>query len=340
MLFRVLPRVEHELWKWRKQAELCPEPELRRMALDSLKLKRFHCQGGSVFSLLGESEYFDTLITAIVAVQTISDYLDNLCDRLEVVEEESFRALHESLSDALRPGSRAGDYYRLYPYGQDGGYLDSLVSCSRMALAGLPSYRVVEEPTSRLASLYSELQSLKHISPDRREQKLTVWLSPLLKQHRRLYWWELAAATGSTLGMFVLFSLAARRRLSEEEARLVLSVYFPWICALHILLDYFIDQQEDVNHGDLNFVSYYSSKEEICDRFSFLVREATDRISSLPDPGFHRTVIDGLLALYLSDPKAKEGGLQRVTERILCAASPQARHLACLCSFLRRTRII
>ena len=36
------------------------------------------------------------------------------------------------------------------------------------------------------------------------------------------------------------------------------------ICSLHIMLDYFIDQEEDKAEADFNFVSFYKDEEECC----------------------------------------------------------------------------
>ena len=57
--------------------------------------------------------------------------------------------------------------------------------------------------------------------------------------------WEFAAATGSTLGMFMLTAAAYQENLNTEEITTLKEAYFPWISCLHIQLDYFIDQAED-----------------------------------------------------------------------------------------------
>ena len=38
-----------------------------------------------------------------------------------------------------------------------------------------------------------------------------------------------------------------------------MDAYFPGVSAIHILLDYFIDQAEDREHGELNFMACYPS---------------------------------------------------------------------------------
>ncbi|MFP3361358.1 DUF2600 family protein, partial [Planococcus sp. SIMBA_143] len=76
----VFPIVHQELNGWKKRAEEIPNQELRNQALASIEHKTFHCEGGAILSLLALDKKPET-IRFIVAYQTISDYLDNLCDR-------------------------------------------------------------------------------------------------------------------------------------------------------------------------------------------------------------------------------------------------------------------
>lgn len=338
-LFLVLPQVSRELGRWREMATRCPDPLLRQMALSSLEAKGFHCQGGSVFAARA-GRYRHELVRAIVALQTISDYLDNLCDRAGVEDGESFERLHHAFLDALFPGVPPGDYYALYPYREDGGYLGALVRACQEALARLPGYGPLQERASFLARLYCCLQVKKHIPWPRRVKSLITWLSPLLKSlPEKLYWWELAAATGSTLGIFALFSLATRESC-QEEVEQVMASYFPWICGLHILLDYFIDQQEDAEGGDLNFVAYYRDEQQAVARLQYFVSRSLELAAQLPDPVFHQTVVQGLLAMYLSDPKVKKQGLGNTRRMLLESGGLASGHLYYLCTALRKVGVV
>src|SRR5690606_30189236 len=82
--------------------------------------------------------------------------------------------------------------------------------------------------------------------------------------------------------------------------------YFPYICALHILLDYLIDQEEDRRGGDLNFCSYYLDEGQTVERLRYIVDQASRAGRRLPDGRFHLMIVEGLLALYLSDPKVSD----------------------------------
>ncbi len=80
MAGQILPLAKAELSRWEQRARQIPNPELRRQAVASICKKSFHSVGGSVFGLMNR-QLTKPLVRAIVAIQTISDYLDNLCDR-------------------------------------------------------------------------------------------------------------------------------------------------------------------------------------------------------------------------------------------------------------------
>jgi len=314
-LRRVLPAAERELDNWRCLASGMPDSELARQALASITHKRFHCQGGSVFALYDQKSR--GLIPFIVALQTISDYLDNLSDRVGGAEEASLAALHEAMEAAVDAGLPLADWYRHYPHRDDGCYLKRLVLTCRNAQAFIPGYNDVQPEAIRLISLYSDLQVFKHLEPAGREERLRRWYDRYADLAPEIKWWEFAAACGSTLGIFALAALAAAGPVSQEKVEELLDCYFPWLCGLHILLDYFLDLDEDRESGDLNFVSYYPSPDAMGNGLLRFLDEAARRACRLPRPSFHVMVVKGLLAMYLSDPKATLGGRKKTTQLLL-----------------------
>lgn len=333
MIKILMPAVRRELEGWRRLAERIPDPELRAQALASIEKKRFHCLGGGVFALYPNSD-FNSAVRFIVAFQTISDYLDNLCDRAGVLDEDAFMQLHLAMADALDPGMPMRDYYLLYPHKNDGGYLTGLVQACREQVEKLPRYETVAQAMRRMVSLYSHLQAHKHIRPDLREGRLEAWAEPLAREYPGISVWEFCAATGSTLAVFLLFTAARDGGFGEREADALLDAYFPWVCALHILLDYFIDAEEDRVGGDFNFTAYYGDAAECADRLSFLTERAMRACAGLKYAGFHRTVVRGLLAMYLSDPKA--GAQNKSTRRELLRRGGKTAAIYCeLCKTLR-----
>lgn len=330
----VFPAVDQELQKWVKQLEHCPCEELRSQALASIRSKRFHAQGGSIYALYpGVS--VKPFVSFVVALQTISDYLDNLCDRAGVYDESAFRQLHLAMEDALDPGREPGeDYYKFYPYRDDGGYLCALIrNCQKVIKEHLPGYETVKEQCLQLVRLYADLQSLKHLSLEVREEKLFDWAAKY--KPSELLPWEFAAATGSTLGIFMLAAAATVQDLTHEQAQNIKEAYFPWMTGLHILLDYYIDQEEDMEGGDLNFVFYYQDGHTCQERLNLFIEEALTKTTNLPEPLFHELVVKGLLAMYLSDPKAVQGGKKEISRNLLSTGGSKAVIMHRICQKLR-----
>ena len=301
-LYEILPRVHRYLKGWTEKAGKIPDPELRRQAIMSIEAKTFHCEGGAVLGVLA-GERVDEAVRFIVAYQTISDYLDNLCDRSTSLDPEDFQALHESMIHALTPGAATADYYRFRQQRDDGGYLKALVKTCQAALERHRGYGLIAPFLHELAGYYCSLQVHKHVRKEERLARLEGWFESHRDDLPEMSWYEFCACTGSTLGVFCLFSQGLKEPFSAELARKVREAYFPWVQGLHILLDYFVDQEEDRLGGDLNFCSYYDSEERMEERFAHFFEQADRGVSGLPHPKFHRMLVRGLLAVYLSDPK-------------------------------------
>jgi len=330
-----LPRVKRLLNQWKQEAYLCGDEELRIQALNSIAGKDFHCQGGAVFAVPYPASE-DLLLRVIVAYQTLCDYLDNLCDRADCLDGLAFRELHASLIDALTPKGEKHSYYRTYPYRNDGGYINKMVDECRNSLQQLPSYQLVQADVIALAKLYIELQVKKHIAWEVREKTLIKWAKANLIEYPGVQWNEYAAATGSTLAIFALLGLAARENVERNEIKTTLQTYFPWICGLHILLDYFIDQEEDRMGGDLNFTFYYPDNKVMIKRLKTFIREAHLQASQLPNPSFARTVIEGLLAMYFSDKKVKKQGFGQMTRELINESGRGALRTYYTCALVRK----
>ncbi|GGA44651.1 tetraprenyl-beta-curcumene synthase family protein [Paenibacillus physcomitrellae] len=320
----ILPTVKTELSRIRQHASIIPDPELRKQALASIQTKEFHCQGGSVYAAANLPQRH-VLIPLIVAFQTISDYLDNLCDRSTSMDADDFRLIHQSMLDAVIPDREPADYYALRTEKEDGGYLIGLVNQCRMCIRELPGYSAAQPYLVDLVGLYIDLQVYKHIKPEMREPALLAWRQKHQERAPHLHWNEFAAATGSTLGMFMLFLSACDPDLDEQAASTVHKAYFPHVCGLHIMLDYLIDQAEDRLGGDLNFCSYYESDSETLTRIEMIAASARQDIKLLPVSSFHRMIIEGLLALYLSDPKVGQHMEIKEVSRRLMRRSPLTR---------------
>ena len=336
---KVFPLVKHELTGWQRMAEQLPDARLSQQATASIRSKAFHCQGGSIYALYPGVNITEA-IQFIVAYQTMSDYLDNLVDSLEVQDELAFSQLHLAMQEALDPEAVTSDYYLYYPYREDGGYLERLVKTCQASLRKLPSYKIVQEEAIKFAKLYSHLQTYKHLAVEEREEKMLNWINPYLTEYPEITTWEFAAATGSTLGIFSLYAVAFNPQLTARQVQTISRAYFPWICGLHILLDYFIDLREDQETSQLNFVAYYEHPGMTFQRLQLFVENSLKQVERLDHPKFHRAVVQGLLAMYLSDEKGMDTDIRSVTKQLLGDSGLGVNLLYWMCCQLRKKKFL
>src|SRR5690606_37855166 len=148
---------------------------------------------------------------------------------------------------------------------------------------------------------------------DERVPRLQDWYQQYKGQIPEMEWYEFSACSGSTLGIFCLVSYAMRDDFKDFHAEKIRNGYFPYIQGLHILLDYLIDQEEDLAGGDLNFCFYYENEEKLFSRLKHFVTEADKHTDQLPHKRFHQLINRGLLGIYLSDEKVRK---QRNVKRL------------------------
>ncbi|WP_203247731.1 tetraprenyl-beta-curcumene synthase family protein [Sporosarcina beigongshangi] len=301
----IMPAVHEELAYWKKRALDIPNKELREQALASIEHKKFHCEGGAIMALTALGDR-DAAIKFIVAYQTISDYLDNLCDRSTSLNPQDFKALHESMMDAVTVDALPQSYYRFRDDQDDGGYLLELMRTCQSVLGNMPHYVIIMPYLHELCQYYCELQIHKHVCIEEREERLKGWYEENKHKLPEMSWYEFSACSGSTLGIFGLVSYALRSDFKASHAEMIRNGYFPYIQGLHILLDYFIDQDEDRAEGDLNFCFYYESNLELSHRLIYFLQQADQHTLVLPDRKFHKLINRGLLGVYLSDRKVNE----------------------------------
>jgi len=314
---RILPTVHKELAYWKGRAEEIPNPELRRQALASIGSKTFHCEGGAILALMAEKKYKQA-VKFIVAYQTISDYLDNLCDRSTSLDPFDFAALHESMADALSVQIEGKNYYRHRQDQDDNGYLNELSETCRAVLCELKNYPLIKEYLLELCQYYCDLQVNKHVKKEERVPRLEKWFQHYQHNLPDMEWYEFSACSGSTLGIFCLISYAMRDDFNARDAANIRNGYFPYIQGLHILLDYFIDQEEDRTGGDLNFCSYYANQETLFERLNHFVVEADKHTELLPHRWFHQLINRGLLGIYLSDSKVhKQKSVRKLARKMI-----------------------
>lgn len=316
-LLRVVPVAARTLATVRAQAERIPDAQLRREALASVDNKAFHVAGASILATFLPTHVARRYVEIVTPLETIYDYLDNLCDRHPGVQPVAYPVLHLAIADALNPGAPVRDYYANGPAGDDGGYLASLVTQTQRSLAAIPHLDVLRPCFADAAAFYAELQTFKHLPRGERERTCVAWYERNRERFGTLDWHEFACASGSNMHVFAALYTACIDR--PGAIRETYDAYFPFVSAIHILLDSFIDQDEDEEHDDLNFARVYGNIRSMRERFAFMTSEARAKLAALPNAGRHRFVLDVMTLFYLSHPKVASAGLEREARALLRA---------------------
>jgi tetraprenyl-beta-curcumene synthase len=314
-LRRIVPMAGRALWQIRALAEAIPDDRLREQALSSADRKAYHVAGGCILATFLSPPAAAHYVEIVAPLESIYDYLDNLCDRHPDVRVAAYPLLHRAIGDALTPSASAGGYYDLGPSGDDGDYLVTLVRRVQRGIRRLADHEMLEAFFGEAASLYGDMQTFVHLPPGDRESACEAWYERRGRRYGSLAWYEFAAAAGSQFQVYApLFMLFDDR---PEAIAPAYGAYFPAVSALHVLLDSFIDQQEDREHGDLNFVALYADQAHFFERVEYLARCAVRLFSTLPHPAHHRFVLRTMALFYLSHPKVYPQRLDNAARALL-----------------------
>jgi tetraprenyl-beta-curcumene synthase len=342
----VVPRVRAGLKHWEGAAETIPDPVLREHALTALCEKGRNVEATAVFAILAPRRTRPAAVAAMTTLQIAVDYLDTLGEQPAADPLANGLALHGALVDALSPGEPVGDWYRLNPQRDDGGYLAALVAACREAVAALPEADAIL-PAARLAARRcGEGQSQTHAteiaarqSPPGTERgavaasgSLETW-ALTLDAPPGYAWWELAAGASSSVAAHALIAAAADARTTPADAETIDAAYFPSIGALTVLLDDLVDRDEDLAGGAHNYTTYYRDGEEAAARLALLAGRARSATTPLRNRDRHNAILVGVAGFYLAAPGARSAYAAPAAEALLDALGPSVRLIA---TFMRR----
>jgi tetraprenyl-beta-curcumene synthase len=281
---------------------------LRRLALLTQRSQRGNLEGAAAFAVLAPRVHRARVVRAVVAFQATYDYVDTLAEQPSTDPIANGRQLHLALLTALNPETDHPDYYAHCSDGRDDGYIRSLIDACRGALRALPSYASVAEPALRAAGRMVTYQSFNHDTRGDPQRALARWASALTPPGSGLRWWETAAAAASSLSVFALIAAAAQPVLASGETLATEDAYFPWIGALHVLLDSLIDRAEDLHSGQHSLVDHYASDEEAAIRLGAIAARSVQGAATLPGGTQHALIVAAMTSFYLSAPCASTPG--------------------------------
>lgn len=296
----VYPRVRHDVYHWRRRARTIASPGLRSLALQNLDTERTNLEGAAAFATFVVRAHRPCVVRAQVAFQVAYDYADSLAETPSDNRVINARQLHGALLVAVAgPQAHHHDYYAYHDERDDGGYLVTLANTARTNLIGLPSYSAVSQALRDGASRIVQYQSLIGES-----RQLAAWVCTAMATDSLLTWWETAAACGSSMSVFAFMASAAKPTVDARELARIERAYFPWIGALHTLLDSLIDRPDDRAADRQSLVDYYGSVPVMVERLTLLAIEARRKAQALPDGSDHTLILTGMVSLYLSSAQA------------------------------------
>jgi len=301
-LFKVLPPVSWELAQWRCRAAEIPNPRLRQTAGEALA-KRGNIEGAALFATLAPARHRRRALRALVAFQTAYNYLDALSELPSENPITNGDQLHQALLTALHPDAPHLDYYAHNPEREDGGYLTAILDVCRNAVAGLPSYATVAPTARAAAARIVDFQALNLSEEQGGHCGLERWATEETPAASGVAWWETAAAAGSSLAVHALIAAAADPHLNAADVADVDRAYFPWIGALHSLLDSLVDRREDQEKEQRSLLGYYACTTAATIELSSLALRARDASESLRSGHAHRVIMTAMCSYYLSAPQ-------------------------------------
>jgi tetraprenyl-beta-curcumene synthase len=342
----VFPRVCIHVARWRRLARAIPDPELRRLALASLA-KRGNIEGAAAFAAFVPRARRAEVTLATCAFQAAYNLLDILGEQPSEDPIADGRRLHEALLYALAcplacapeggpfrvppvmGGPREGDadaqprdWYELHPLHDDGGYLQALLDECRSALRELPAYEAVALAARAAAERIVAFQSLNLSEAQGDHTALERWAREATPAGTGLTWWETAAAAGSSLGVYVLIAAAAAAEVDDGEIAACGDAYFPWIGALHSLLDSLVDSHEDAAAGHRSLTAYYDSPQQAATRMTWIAEQAMRAARALPHGTRHTVILAAMIGNYVSTPQTGASGAPGLAEGALAVTGP------------------
>lgn len=312
----VYPLVRWHTSRWRRGARAIPDPVLRRIALETHRAESGNLEGAAAFAAFAPLRRRSSVVRACVAFQATYDYVDSLAEQPTTASFANARALHDALRVALCPDSQHTAYYRHEARAHDGGYLRLLVGSCQAAMRALPGRLVIERQLGDAAARMIAYQARIH-AREPKDDGLAAWARAHTPSRTGLAWWEAAAAAASSLGAFALVTAAADPHLSADEAKAIDRAYFPWVGALHVLLDSLVDQPIDATTGHCNLVAHYERPDEAAARIGAIATTAFASTRALRQGSRHATILAAMIAYYLSAPTAQLPHAEPARDRVL-----------------------
>jgi tetraprenyl-beta-curcumene synthase len=320
-----LRAVAVEIDKWERLAARIPDKPIRNDAFDALTRKRPHLDGAALFWTLPRCRD-PRLIRALVGYELILEFLDNMNERASHAGVSNGQQLHLALIDALNPDGALSDYYRYYPWHDDGGYLAGLVQACQMACSSLPFYAAIRHAASSEARRAQVLALNHDPCPERRDRLLRAWAARECSEEGQANWFELSGAATASLTVHMLLALAVEPGVTLGEIQRACAVY-RGVSLIATMLDSYVDRTQDAVDETHSYISHYTSDERLIARLSEIIRDGLSQARTLPNGHRHAVIVASMVALYLSSDDARNTRRREMTHALVEAGGSLTRLL-------------
>jgi tetraprenyl-beta-curcumene synthase len=316
-----LAGVSREVHRWRSAAEGIPDPTLRQDALGALADKRYYTDGAALFWILPTRRSTD-LLSLLATYQTIANYLDYASERGAATRGACGGSLMLALADAVDPDAPLRDYYAGHPWRDDGGYLGDLVLACQRGCLKLPGFAAARPLVLREVRRAEALELCHEPDPARRDAALAALAAREFVPAGDVAWYEQAGSATSLLAVIVLLALAADEDTTSADLQAAAAVYSPWVGALSLVLDSYVDQIADAETGDWSFLAYYDDPQAGEARIAELMTRALHDVAGLRHGARHLLIVSMMIAMYLTSDGARAPQLAESTRRLRATAGP------------------
>jgi len=329
-----------QLRRWRSRAEEIEDPRLHALAVAKLRDEHFNAQVASTLATIVRRPLRPAAIEAIVALEVLFDHLDGLSEELGGDPLGEALAILAPVREAVEVGSEgdrvaartdrvpartdgvatvadriatpADDGVGMQA---DGGYVAELVRAVRDAIAPLPALASVQRSLLAAAQRCIEAQAHMHAASAIGEGPVREW-AIRAAEGGPLNWREhLAGAASSVLAMHALIAAAADPCTTERDA-LALDELYLCIGVMSTTLDSVVDREQDIESGAASQAARYGDPRELSEALVSVCEQIVTRSADAPHAAHHLMSLSGVLAYYLSSPRASDPFAAAVTEQL------------------------
>lgn len=323
--------VNIQISSWESHAQAISDPTLSALALSKLRSESSHAAAASMLATSVRRPSRSTVVSAIVALELLYDYLDGRTENLpsspDPLRQGSllFAPFTGAFAFAPTPANEAGAVPQsataTHQDMDDARYLDALSRAVSDALTLLPASGAVAPVAQLVASRAAQTQIRMHAAPVLGSAQLREWATREARDTTEGGWRELVVSSASSvLTLHCLLAAAADPSTTADDAAQIAEAYSS-VCLLLTLLDGVVDHELDAGQrlasassgdrgrpekdtGRHGYAGLYSSQQELTAVMVDAARRARTAMPGLPNPSFHSMLLSGVFAYYASSPGA------------------------------------